>query len=464
MTWIFWGIAVLGVFLLVTWEYFVAGFSADASKITWLIVGGFVYGFILSLLVALHLQAEFKSLMAMEANQRIGNPNSSDVAAMFDSAMERLRRGDRIEVRNLVSAYGAKIKARVDNIGVISGMLITIGLLGTVVGLIITVTGLGNVLNANGADYAAMKAGLNQTVSGMGTAFYTTFFGALLGGVVLKVLGSEMKKSATQLVADTLRFSELFLAPQFTKASSEALANLESRVVVLDEQLNQLGGSLASVIDIIDSKQQALAAGLGDLLATVERTVAETNHLADARIGTLVEVVEQTSAKAEGHIGILVATVDKTVEETTRAANERLEAMAGAIEQSVAHTNRQADERLAALMERIGQMVDGTHAKADERLTALTETVDKTTEQTHRLADERLKAILETVDKASQHTCRETDERLSRLIETAGQSIDQTRREAEEQLAKKASDLSRKLGEAAAVLAALATPAETPED
>ena len=45
MTWSFWSIGVLGVFLTVTWDYFVAGFSADASYITWIIVFFFALGY-----------------------------------------------------------------------------------------------------------------------------------------------------------------------------------------------------------------------------------------------------------------------------------------------------------------------------------------------------------------------------------------------------------------------------------
>ena len=370
MTWLFWGILVLGVFLLVTWEYFVAGFSADASKISYLIVAFFVYGFFSSLRIACYLQAEFKVLRTMESNQRVGKANSSDAAALFDAALERIRRGDRIDMRNLVSSYGIRIKARVDNISVISGMLITIGLLGTVIGLIITVTGLGHVLSASGSDYAAMKTGLNQTVSGMGTAFYTTFFGALLGGVVLKVLGAEMKKSATQLVADTLRFSELFVVPQLSQNSSEALADLESKIVVLGGQLQQLGGSFSSVIDLIDSKQQALASGLGNLVARV----AESNRQANERMETLVSVstatVEEAHRKADERLGALMSAIDKTTEETLRLADERLAALVSAIEKTTQETHRQANEHLIDLVDTVGQSIEQTRQQAEAQLGA----------------------------------------------------------------------------------------------
>jgi DNA anti-recombination protein RmuC len=473
MTWVFWGILVLGVFLLVTREYFVAGFSADSSNITYLIVVFFLYGFFASLRVAYHLQAEFNALERMDASQRISNANASDAAALLDAAMERIRQGDRIDMKNLISSYGVKIKAKVDNIGVIAGMLVTMGLLGTVVGLIITVTGLGQVLSSSGSDYATMKSGLNQTVSGMGTAFYTTFFGALLGGVVLKVLGAEMKKSATLLVADTLRFSELFLAPKISETASEVLVNLEERVGRIGQQLEQLGSCFSSVIDTIDSKQSALAAGLGDLVATVEQTVETTNTQANDRVGALVasvdgavrqsdertealvSMIEEASRVADERMGVISNSVEQSVANMNLQANERLQTLVATSKAMVEETNQTAEERLATLAKSIDQIVGETHRKADERLESLTSAIDKTTEQTHRLADERLGALIGTVESAATDTHQQANERLVKLVGQVGQSIDQSRREAEERLGAKASNLAQKLTEAASVLASL---------
>ncbi len=286
MTWCFWSVVVLTAFLTVTWEYFVAGFTADTSNITWLILAFFIYGFLSSLRVALHLEVEFRSLKQMDDAECVGDPGKSDAVALFSSVEERIRRGDRIDVRNLITAYGAKLKGRVDNIGVISGMLITIGLLGTVIGLIITVTGLDHVLQSDGTDFAEMKTGLNEAVSGMGTAFYTTFFGALLGGVVLKVLSAEMRKSAQVLVADALRFSELYIAPQFAQNASESLNELENRVVVLNDQLTALGSSFGAVVETIDSKQTVLAEGLSDLIGNVEDAMNQSSKDAEVRLNT----------------------------------------------------------------------------------------------------------------------------------------------------------------------------------
>lgn len=469
MTWAFWSIVVLGAFLTVTGEYFMAGFSTDASKITWIIVVFFVMGLWFSLRAALHLDKEFKSLQAMDADQRIGDPNSSDVAALFDAAKERFRRGDRIDARNLVSAYGLRLKAQIDNIGVIAGMLITIGLLGTVLGLIIAVTGMDAVFQSNSADFASMKAGMNETLSGLGTAFYTTLFGALLGGVVLKVLGAEMKKSASLLVADTLRFSELFIAPQFARNSSESMIELETQINGLQRQLGSLGDSFGAMVEILDSKQTALATGLAglvdavkqanteaaehtrNLVETVDKKVDETNRLADERLRTLVESVMQSGEEANTRINALVGSVNQTTEATNRMADERLRIIANTVEQA----NQSAEERILAVMERIGLVVDETHNKASERLEVLSDTVNRTTEETHRLADERLQSLLQAVEAAANQTHEKSEAHLVGFVEAVDRAIEQSRKDAERSLDNKASRLASKLNEAAMALSSM---------
>lgn len=348
MTWVFWSALVLGAFLTVTWEYFVAGLTADTSKITWLILGFFIYGFIASLLVAFHLEAEFKSLKAMEEDHRVTDPNSSGAAAMFQAALEQIRQGDRVNVRNLVTAYGAKLKGRVDNIGVVSGMLITIGLLGTVVGLIITVTGLGQVLQSSSADFASMKEGLNQAFAGMGSAFYTTFFGALLGGVVLKVLAAEMRKSAQVLVADALEFGELFVSPKIHSTAVKSLAEMEDRVSALNDQLGSLSNSFGNAVEMIDSRQATLSEGLSNLVASVSQAS--------------MQAAEQSEQLVQG--------ISASLDESSRQADERMQVMARSIEAATQHTNTKADEKLAVLIGNVEKSMEVTRKDAEDRLAA----------------------------------------------------------------------------------------------
>jgi|GEM_PF-2286748 len=481
MTWMFWSILVLGAFLTVTWEYFVAGFSADTSKITWLILGFFIYGFAASLRVAFYLEAEFKSLKVMDVDQRVTDADASDASAMFDAAMERIRRGDRIEVRNLITAYGAKLKGRVDNIGVVAGMLITIGLLGTVVGLIITVTGLDQVLQSNSADFASMKAGLNKTVSGMGTAFYTTFFGALLGGVVLKVLSAEMKKSAQVLVADALRFSELFIAPQFQKKASESLVALEERITVLQQQLSTLGGSFGEVIETIDSKQSVLASGLGNLVERVEQANRDANERADAltksfsgsmeetsrqteeRLKAFINAMEQSGDKTSQQSAALVAAITESIQSVNASADERLNVISNSIGAAMTESGRHTAEQLEAVAGSVSESISETNRMADERLKALLERSAVMLEETNRVADERLKVILESAEAVARASSEKADAQLAGFVDNVEKAVDKARKDAESRLGAKASDLAGKLNEAASMLSGLVNSAESDE-
>jgi hypothetical protein len=71
-----------------------------------------------------------------------------------------------------------------------SSVIVTLGLIGTLAGLIMTIGGLEGVmshLNAEG-DSSSFSEELSQTLGGMSTAFYTTFFGTILGSAYLKTM------------------------------------------------------------------------------------------------------------------------------------------------------------------------------------------------------------------------------------------------------------------------------------
>ncbi len=344
-TWLFWSLMVFGLFLWVNRQRVMDGVVADDSGVTYIIMFFFAVAFVMSLIVVIDLQNEYRTLQKMRKSGVIDNPNASEASAMFDAALSRIQLGEKVDIKNLVAAYATRLKARVSNMGVVAGMLITIGLIGTIIGLIIAVNGLGEVLD-NADDFNVMRQGLRETFGGLGTAFYTTFFGAWLGGVVLKVIGSEMKKSVTLLAADALSFGELYVATQAAKHSSDALGELESRVGSLHDQLEALSASFGSVIEIIDSKQSTLA----DSLSSLVDAVAASN--------------EQAAERAKN----LVATVDSSLEETNRLADERLKVLANSIENAAQQTREKSDQHLISFVESVSSAINQSSRNAEARL------------------------------------------------------------------------------------------------
>ena len=371
VSWSAWAVGLSLVMGFVTRNYILDGFRADQTGMSFVIALLFVLGLVASFRAARQLQSEWGVLDQVVKTKKLPKSDGkSGLADIFSKLAEYKRQGHTVDIHASIETYHAGHNSLVRSISIVAALLISMGLLGTIIGLIMAISGLGGMVENIGLSRITMMDALKTTVAGMGTAFYTTFFGALLGGVVLKVLGAEMKKSATQLVADTLRFSELFVVPQLSQNSSEALADLESKIVVLGGQLQQLGGSFSSVIDLIDSKQQALASGLGNLVARV----AESNRQANERMETLVSVstatAEETHRKADERLGALTSAIDKTTEETLRLADERLAALVSAIEKTTQETHRQANEHLIDLVDTVGQSIEQTRQQAEAQLDA----------------------------------------------------------------------------------------------
>tara|TARA_A100001015_G_scaffold260965_1_gene306103 strand:- start:6991 stop:7875 length:885 start_codon:yes stop_codon:yes gene_type:complete len=68
-----------------------------------------------------------------------------------------------------------------------------VGLIGTILGLSGATAGMEALIGSVG-DYQALKSGLNQTLSGVGMAFYTTLFGAV-GMLILRYFNVVVRKA-----------------------------------------------------------------------------------------------------------------------------------------------------------------------------------------------------------------------------------------------------------------------------
>jgi hypothetical protein len=101
-----------------------------------------------------------------------------------------------------------------------SNLLITFGLVGTIVGLITTMTGLETAVGQFSNSETFLE-GVKSSLSGMGTAFYTTLVGAVLGGITLRVLHSYTDNKATMLVAEIAEVTDVRVLPLLVKQEKE---------------------------------------------------------------------------------------------------------------------------------------------------------------------------------------------------------------------------------------------------
>lgn len=107
-----------------------------------------------------------------------------------------------------IAEIDAELDARCDLPRLIKKMLPTLGLIGTVVGLALAMQQLGQALadaiGGEGEGSEALFASMQGALSGMGSAFSTTLFGAGFG-MLLMVLLSRTRLMITRLIAEAKR-------------------------------------------------------------------------------------------------------------------------------------------------------------------------------------------------------------------------------------------------------------------
>ncbi len=146
-----------------------------------------------------------------------------------------------------------------------SSLLLTLGLIGTVMGLTQSLQGLsstvlsvadqssGNTTDPTSSD--GMSAGMNQAIGGMATAFGTTLFGAIMGGVFLKTLSGCTQYLAEELVNEIEITTETQLVPFLRGAGSDLAVRRRETLDFMDletkkqkEKLDQLIAGMDSVV------------------------------------------------------------------------------------------------------------------------------------------------------------------------------------------------------------------------
>jgi hypothetical protein len=97
-------------------------------------------------------------------------------------------RGSYLDYSAVMASFSERLRRRGALVVAGSTMLITLGLIGTVVGLIRAMAGLEGVTQSLSDPSADLVAPMSEALGGMSTAFYTTLVGALLGGILLRLL------------------------------------------------------------------------------------------------------------------------------------------------------------------------------------------------------------------------------------------------------------------------------------
>lgn len=223
----------------------------DQSRLTIVILVMFMIGLLLSLTLTLALTRETKQSIllgtaASEGGLEAVNPRLARYAAhRFFASLKVACGGDRLpDIDSLIELELNSYHRHSDAVSVVGNLLITLGLIGTVVGLTFTLGGLSTALEALGTDQSELVKGLQVAMSGMGTAFYTTLLGSVLGGVLLRIFALITSHGVGDL-GDTLKRIAVFCTADVRPTAERDTRRLSAEIAILGDNARLLQGALA---------------------------------------------------------------------------------------------------------------------------------------------------------------------------------------------------------------------------
>ncbi|NOY71057.1 MAG: hypothetical protein GXP14_01560 [Gammaproteobacteria bacterium] len=225
----------------------------DPSRITWLIVGLFVIGVIGS--GALVVMITFEGLVIDKIQKAAAKKGLFGITLtsinraslrFFSALQDTLKADGQPDVEVLANIELAALHRTSHAIEVLGNLLITLGLIGTVMGLTLTLTGLTSSLEALGHDQELLLDGLRKAMGGMGTAFYTTLLGAVLGGILLRVFAQITENGVSQLYDNLMRICLIYCSADYKPTLARETRMLNSEMKLLDQNINKINRGFAA--------------------------------------------------------------------------------------------------------------------------------------------------------------------------------------------------------------------------
>ncbi len=267
--WVIWAAAALAVYLSFYQDTDVWDFvEHDTSRITWIIMALFALGVLASFIITFLVTRENLKVVDLEGRAQISGlaglevrENSRYASERFFSALKQVARNSNQppNVGALIEIELSPLSRAARMVELLGNILITLGLIGTVMGLTLTLTGLTGSLESLGEDHEKLLSGLRQAMGGMGTAFYTTLLGAILGGVLLRVF-AQINHHAVESLSDSMtRICLVHCATDLQPTLEKDLSFLEAQIRSLGQNTERLRQAFLEARETLELFEKQLA-------------------------------------------------------------------------------------------------------------------------------------------------------------------------------------------------------------
>ncbi len=225
--WLVYFFVVTVLFAFAAGRYMWSAIQTDSSYLCIVIFALFLVALVVNYRSILSLRNEYVcaavcmiNLKRPQGFQAVTEGPAAGVFHQHIVDLSRIARHDaNVSQDSLITLLYSRMMARAKIVDVISGVLVTLGLIGTIVGLIAMTDGLSSTLASLGEDgdkgnAGNLLGGMRSTMSGLGTAFNTTLVGAVLGSVVLRILNNVYTTNVDRLVSYVAATAEVSIVPR----------------------------------------------------------------------------------------------------------------------------------------------------------------------------------------------------------------------------------------------------------
>jgi len=364
VSWSAWAIGLSLVMGFVTRNYILDGFRADQTGMSFVIALLFVLGLTASFRAAKQLHSEWGVLDEVTQTNKIPQGDGkSGLADIFNKLADYKRQGHAVDIHTAIETYHAGHNSRVRSISIMAALLISMGLLGTIIGLIMAISGLGGMVENIGLSRVTMMDALKTTVAGMGTAFYTTFFGAL-GGLILRAVAVSQLNSLSVLCASASEY-----------ADANLVANLDSKEDELNEKVSTIVDSFENMRVEIDSLTQRIA-------ASIEATMTRFGESLGTAGKQAMETTEECVVGMTEEMGKAFGSLNESIEQSSVGVTEAFAGLNGSV--------GQAGETVAGSLADFKLAVDGTSTELNEAVGELHTAISQATGEMVTMAKAKL--------------------------------------------------------------------------
>lgn len=439
VSWSIWAGGLSLIMGIVTREQLVQGFQADNTGMSTVIAAVFGAGLVISFLAALQLHSEWRVLKKICVTGTIPNAvKETDLAAVFGRLEAFKKKGEIVDIYAAIETYHSKHNSRARSVSILAALVISMGLLGTVVGLIMSISGLGGMVESVGLSRATMMTALKTTVAGMGTAFYTTFFGAL-GGLILRAVAVSQLNSLSELCAEATEYATAHLSVRYESKEEELNQQLEKVIesfgamqTEIEAITSRLGESFESTMKrfgdgLAEAGSHAMDATQDNIAKMTEQSLVTVSEKIDASFDVFSESLEKSSEGVRKTFGKINSSITRygaklnksfdAINQHLLNADENIGASFGSLTQSVQESSDSVAGSLADFKRNLGQVLAEQGEGVVESFDCLTDAVKESTDiVSEALADFKLR-----VDDSSSVLKDAVGELHSAITEATGE-------------------------------------------